>query len=69
LTIHSTSRVARAARRGRYARKMPELPEVETVLRTLEPRLPGRRVIEARFYSSLVMRGDAAETSKRIRAG
>ena len=36
---------------------MPELPEVETVVRTLAPRLAGRRILEARFYSKLVMRG------------
>ena len=36
---------------------MPELPEVETVVRTLAPRLIGRRILEARFYSKLVMRG------------
>ena len=36
---------------------MPELPEVETVVRTLAPSLIGRRILEARFYSKLVMRG------------
>lgn len=30
---------------------MPELPEVETVVRTLEPRVAGRRIVEARFLS------------------
>lgn len=40
-----------------YWLKLPELPEVETVVRTLEPRLAGRRILEARFYSKLVMRG------------
>jgi formamidopyrimidine-DNA glycosylase len=37
--------------------KLPELPEVETVVRTLAPRLAGRRILEARFYSKRVMRG------------
>jgi len=36
---------------------LPELPEVETVVRTLAPRLVGRRILEARFYSKRVMRG------------
>jgi formamidopyrimidine-DNA glycosylase len=46
---------------------MPELPEVETVLRTLAARLPGRRVLEARFYSSRVAPGDPAHIAGRIR--
>jgi formamidopyrimidine-DNA glycosylase len=46
---------------------VPELPEVETVLRTLAPHLCGRRVLEAHFYSRLVMRGDAEETAGRLR--
>jgi formamidopyrimidine-DNA glycosylase len=46
---------------------VPELPEVETVLRTLAPRLLGRRFVEAHFYSRLVMRGDAEETAGRLR--
>ena len=32
---------------------------METVVRTLAPRLAGRRILEARFYSKLVMRGAA----------
>ncbi len=35
---------------------MPELPEVETIVRALAPRLAGRRILEARFYSRLVCR-------------
>ena len=35
---------------------MPELPEVETVVRTLAPRLTGRTIAEARFFSKLVLR-------------
>lgn len=46
---------------------MPELPEVETVLRTLTPRLLGRRFVEAHFYSRVVMRGDAKATARRLR--
>lgn len=45
---------------------MPELPEVETVARTLAPRLEGRRVLSARFLSRLVLRGRAGETAARI---
>ncbi|MGA2325878.1 MAG: bifunctional DNA-formamidopyrimidine glycosylase/DNA-(apurinic or apyrimidinic site) lyase [Bryobacteraceae bacterium] len=46
---------------------MPELPEVETVLRTLAPRLAGRRVIDARFYSRLVLRGNPETAAARLR--
>ena len=35
---------------------MPELPEVETVVRTLAPRLTGRRILDARFSSRHVVR-------------
>ncbi len=47
---------------------MPELPEVETVVRTLAPRLTGRTVLEARFYSKLVMRNapDPPITGMRV---
>ncbi|MBN9658313.1 MAG: bifunctional DNA-formamidopyrimidine glycosylase/DNA-(apurinic or apyrimidinic site) lyase [Acidobacteria bacterium] len=30
---------------------MPELPEVETIVRTLRPRVAGRRILEARYLS------------------
>ncbi len=46
---------------------MPELPEVETIVRSVAPRLLGREIREARFYSRLVMRGDAARTAARLR--
>ncbi len=46
---------------------MPELPEVETVVRTVAPRLTGRTIRRARFYSSLVLRGDAARAAARLR--
>ena len=35
---------------------MPELPEVETVVRSLAPRLTGRRILRARFSSRHVVR-------------
>ncbi|MGH9584735.1 MAG: DNA-formamidopyrimidine glycosylase family protein, partial [Bryobacteraceae bacterium] len=35
---------------------MPELPEVETVVRSLQAVLPGRRIVCARCYSALVTR-------------
>jgi formamidopyrimidine-DNA glycosylase len=47
---------------------MPELPEVETVVRTVAPRLLGREIRRARFYSRLVLRGDAARTAARLRS-
>lgn len=33
---------------------MPELPEVETIVRSLAPRLRGRRILEARCFSRFV---------------
>jgi len=35
---------------------VPELPEVETVVRTLAPRLTGRRIVDAQFFSHHVVR-------------
>ena len=32
---------------------MPELPEVETVVRTLAPKLTGRRIVDATFSSHM----------------
>lgn len=46
---------------------MPELPEVETVVRTVAPRLLGREIRKAHFYSRLVLRGDASRTAARLR--
>jgi len=37
---------------------MPELPEVETVVRSLAPSLPGRRIIRAEFKSRFVTPGN-----------
>lgn len=43
---------------------MPELPEVETIVRSLEPRLRGRRIVSAEFRNArLVLRGNPDETS------
>ncbi len=38
---------------------MPELPEVETTVRSVAPRIEGRRIRRARFSSSFVLRQDA----------
>ena len=46
---------------------MPELPEVEIVVRTVAPRLLGREIRRARFYSRLVLRGNARATAARMR--
>jgi len=46
---------------------MPELPEVETVVRSVAPRLLGREIRKACFYSRLVMRGDGPKTAARLR--
>jgi formamidopyrimidine-DNA glycosylase len=37
---------------------MPELPEVETVVRSLAPHLPGRKILSAEFGSKHVTPGD-----------
>jgi len=37
---------------------VPELPEVETVVRSLAPHLPGRRIVAARFTSRFVTPGN-----------
>lgn len=46
---------------------MPELPEVETIVRSVAPRLIGRKIRHARFYSRLVLKGDATKTAARLR--
>ena len=46
---------------------MPELPEVETVVRSLAPRLPGRRIVDAQFLSHHVVRQKFPELRKRVR--
>ena len=45
---------------------MPELPEVETVVRTLGPRLTGRRIITAQFFSRHVVRQRFPMLVKRV---
>jgi len=46
---------------------VPELPEVETVVRTLAPRLIGRRILDARFSSRHVVRQNFSTLRKRVR--
>ena len=46
---------------------MPELPEVETVVRSLQPRLVGRRIMAASFSSRLVVRQNFDELSEKLR--
>jgi formamidopyrimidine-DNA glycosylase len=46
---------------------VPELPEVETVVRTLAPKLTGRRMIDAQFFSHHVVRQNFATLRKRVR--
>lgn len=46
---------------------MPELPEVESVVRSLAPRLVGRRIIEAQFSSRFVVKQDFDELAQNIR--
>ncbi len=46
---------------------MPELPEVETIARTLAPRVTGQRIVDAHFYSRLVLPADPETTAAAIR--
>jgi formamidopyrimidine-DNA glycosylase len=45
---------------------VPELPEVETTVRSVAPKLIGRRIRHARFSSRLVLRQDPEEAAARI---
>ena len=45
---------------------MPELPEVETVVRTLAPRLCGSRIVSASFTSRFVTPGDRRALARRM---
>jgi formamidopyrimidine-DNA glycosylase len=46
---------------------VPELPEVETVVRTLAPRLVGRTILHAEFHSPFVTPGDRKLLAKQLR--
>ena len=46
---------------------MPELPEVETVVRSLAPKLPGRRIVDSQFLSRHVVRQQFPALRKRLR--
>lgn len=46
---------------------MPELPEVETIVRSLAPRLEGRRIRTAQFFSKHVVRQNFAALGARVR--
>jgi formamidopyrimidine-DNA glycosylase len=45
---------------------LPELPEVETVVRTLAPHLPGRRIVAASFTSRFVTPGNRKALARRL---
>lgn len=45
---------------------MPELPEVETVVRTVAPKLTGRRIVSAQFFSKHVIRENFAKLARRV---
>ncbi|HEV2199183.1 MAG TPA: bifunctional DNA-formamidopyrimidine glycosylase/DNA-(apurinic or apyrimidinic site) lyase [Bryobacteraceae bacterium] len=45
---------------------MPELPEVETVVRSLAPHLPGRRIVAAEFTSRHVTPGNRAALARKL---
>jgi formamidopyrimidine-DNA glycosylase len=52
---------------------VPELPEVETIARSLEPRLRGRRIVSAEFRCARILLGDpdltaAALAGRKVRA-
>jgi formamidopyrimidine-DNA glycosylase len=46
---------------------VPELPEVETVVRTLAPKLTGRRIVDAQFSSKHVVRQKFSMLRGRVR--
>jgi formamidopyrimidine-DNA glycosylase len=46
---------------------VPELPEVETVVRTLAPKLTGRRILDAEFSSHHVVRQKFPTLRRRVR--
>ncbi len=46
---------------------MPELPEVETVVRTLAPKLTGRRIVDAQFSSRHVVHQKFSTLRARVR--
>jgi len=48
-------------------KRVPELPEVETVVRTLAPKLTGRRIVDAKFLSPHVVRQKFPVLRKRVR--
>jgi len=45
---------------------LPELPEVETVVRSLAPHLPGRRIVAASFSSRFVTPGNRKALARRL---
>jgi formamidopyrimidine-DNA glycosylase len=45
---------------------MPELPEVESVVRSLAPHLPGRRILAAEFTSRHVTPGNRADLARKL---
>jgi formamidopyrimidine-DNA glycosylase len=45
---------------------MPELPEVETVVRTLAPKVCGRVIHQAEFYSALILRHCREPIAQRL---
>jgi formamidopyrimidine-DNA glycosylase len=50
-----------------HHQSVPELPEVETVVRTLAPRLTGRQVRGVRFLSVLAFRGNRRRAATMLR--
>jgi formamidopyrimidine-DNA glycosylase len=46
---------------------VPELPEVETIARTLAPRVTGCRILDAQFFSRLVLRADPEQAAAALR--
>lgn len=45
---------------------MPELPEVETIVRSVAPRITGALIHAARFSSRRVLRADPGDTARRL---
>jgi formamidopyrimidine-DNA glycosylase len=45
---------------------LPELPEVETVVRSLAPHLPGRRILSASFTSRFITPGNRRALARKL---
>ncbi len=73
ILIHSTTSTCivpcGGVRKSAIVEALPELPEVETVVRSLAPRLEGRRIVDASFLGPRVLRSSIPKlTGLRIQS-